>query len=264
MKRSFRKFYIVLFWVLITLIVLYDRRFLIQKIGLGHFAECTVVRVGLLMALSYLNLNVLMPRLLERGRVIVYAVLLGASIAVYIYLQQLYDVYLYGLVLGDQDSRTLGAASTYLIFTTVWYLILTIVFYKALEWYEQKKQVEGLEEEIRQLKEKESMLVKEEDSSEMFIKSGTKKVRIDRDAITYVQGLKDYAILYTSADKLIVKGTLKSVEEMFPSGMLVRIHKSYLVARKKVSSVSSSKVMLGSQPVPVGRSYRENAEKIML
>ncbi len=242
--------------------MLYDRRYLSQKVGLGHFVECTVVRVGLLLILAHLNINVLMPRFLERGRTLIYILLIGLAVTIYIFLQQAYDVYLYGFVLGDKDF-TIRAASGYLVFTTIWYLILTVIFYRALDWYEQKKQVEILEQEIQQLKENELILSREDESSEMFVKSGTKKIKIDRDAITYVQGLKDYAILFSGREKLIVKGSLKSVEEMFPAGMLVRIHKSYLVARKKVSAVSSGKVMIGNQAVPIGRSYRENVGKIV-
>ncbi|CAN5163279.1 hypothetical protein BH09BAC3_BH09BAC3_17720 [soil metagenome] len=262
MSTRLRKLYIVLFWILITLIILYDRRFLAQKIGLGHFAECTIVRTGLLIALAYLNLNFLLPRFFERGMYLLYGVGLAASVSLYLFLQQAYDVYLYGIVLGDGDLKVQGA-SAYLIFTTIWYLILSVVFYRALEWYEQKKQVELLEEEIQQLKDNEAILSKEKGSSEMFIKSGIKQIRIDRDAITYVQGLKDYAILFMKADKLIVKGTLKNIEEMFPAGTLIRIHKSYLVARQKVSSVSARSVNVGEQRVPVGKMYRKNVEKIL-
>lgn len=257
-----RRIYVILYWVLITLIVLYDRRFLIQKIGLGHFLECTVVRVSLLLGLTYINLSVLMPKLLERGKIVWYAITLSLFISVYIFLQQAYDVYLYGFVLGDGDF-TIQAASGYLVFTTLWYLILTIIFYKALDWYEQKKQLDTLEMEIQQLKDKDVALTRDEKSSEMFIKSGTRKVKIDRESITYVQGLKDYAILFSGQEKVIVKGTLKNVEEMFPEGMLVRVHKSYMVSRRKVSSVSAGKVMIGNHVIPIGRSYRENVEEIL-
>ncbi|MFM8833293.1 MAG: LytR/AlgR family response regulator transcription factor [Cytophagales bacterium] len=261
MKLNRRKLYITLFWTVITLIVLYDRRFLIQKVGLGHFAECTVVRVSLLMALSYVNLKVLMPRLLERGRWLAYAFLLASAVLVYLLVQQAYDIYLYGLVLGDGDY-TFQGISFYLAITTLWYLVLTVVFYKALDWYQQKHQIDQLEKEIREMKDNETSLVQQTDNGEMFVKSGTKQVRINRHEVLYVQGLKDYAILFLPTEKLIVKGTLKSVEELFLEGELVRVHKSYLVAKKKVSAVGASKVTVAGQEIPVGRTYRENIQSL--
>ncbi|MFM8913925.1 MAG: LytR/AlgR family response regulator transcription factor [Flammeovirgaceae bacterium] len=258
MKTNRRKLYIALFWVVITLIVLYDRRFLIQKVGLGHFAECTLVRVSLLMALAYLNLNVLMPRLLERGKWLLYASLLAMALLVYLLLQQAYDIYLYGLVLGDGDY-TFHGFSFYLAATTIWYLVLTIIFHKALERFEQQEQIDSLEKEIRELKDKDISLVRQGDSAEMFVKSGTKLVRINRHDLLYVQGLKDYAILFLPTEKLIVKGTLKSVEELFAEGELVRVHKSYLVARRNVSAVGAGMVIVAGRQIPVGRMYRDNA-----
>jgi two-component system LytT family sensor kinase len=49
----------VLFWIMITLLFLYERRYLIDKAGLPNFIACVTVRVGLLMALAYLNLQIL-------------------------------------------------------------------------------------------------------------------------------------------------------------------------------------------------------------
>jgi DNA-binding LytR/AlgR family response regulator len=57
-------------------------------------------------------------------------------------------------------------------------------------------------------------------------------------------------------EKLIVKRTLKSVEELFSEGELVRVHKSYLVARKKVPAVGAGKVTVAGQDIPVGRTDR--------
>ena len=163
MKINRRKLYITLFWIVITLMVLYDRRFLIQKVGLGHFAECAVVRVSLLMAFSYLNLMVLMPRWMEPGKWLAYIFLLGSALLVYLLLQQAYDIYLYGLVLGDGDY-TFQGFSLYLAATTLWYLLLTVVFYKALDWYQQKHQIDQLEKEIKELKDNETALVRQTDN----------------------------------------------------------------------------------------------------
>jgi hypothetical protein len=263
MNLTKSKLLIVLYWTLITVVVLYDRKFLAQKAGLGHFIECIVVRVSLLMGLAYLNLKLVMPLLLEKEKKVAYVLLTVLSISVYILLQQVYDIYLYGFVLGYEDGKSYRAASFYLVFSTIWYLVITLIFYKGLEWYGRSEQIKELELEIQTLKEKEATLARDNGSSEMFVKSGTKKVRVDIEAVTHVQGLKDYAIIFMPTGKLIVKGTLKNVDDMFPAGTLVRIHKSFLVAKRRISSISSSKVTIGDLVIPVGRSYKSNVESIL-
>lgn len=262
MNPNVRKLWLFLFWVAITLLVLYDRRFLVEKIGLGHFLECTVVRVVTLMTLAYVNVKWLVPRFLESGRWLTYFLLLVFNVAIYIFLQQAYDVYLYGFVIGDEAEREWRVASLNLILTSLWYVLLTVAFYKTVDWYDQQERVSKLEDEIAQLKDREASLAREEGSTEIFVKSGLERVRIDRNEVLYVQGLKDYAIIFTTMGKVIVKGTLKNVEELFAEGELVRIHKSYLVAKRKVTAVTASKVKVGENEIPVGRVYRGNLEVV--
>jgi len=57
--------------------------------------------------------------------------------------------------------------------------------------------------------------------------------------------------------KIIVKGSLKTVEELFPQRHFLRIHKSYLVTNSKIKQVESNKVVLiNGEITPVGRSYK--------
>src|SRR5215475_2871191 len=93
-----RKLLHLLFWVIITTVFLFERRYLIQKAGLGHFAECAVVRIALIIGLSYFNLFWLIPRYFAAKKYFTYTVLLVLSLCLYVGLQSLYDIYLYGFI----------------------------------------------------------------------------------------------------------------------------------------------------------------------
>src|ERR1700759_907898 len=96
----------LLFWIVITMVFLYDRRYLIQKAGLGHFAECTIVRLILIISLSYLHIFYLIPRYFSAKRYFTYFACLILSLLVYVALQNLYDIYLYGFVIGAVSYRS--------------------------------------------------------------------------------------------------------------------------------------------------------------
>jgi hypothetical protein len=49
------------FWVLITVIFLYDTRYLITKAGLPYFLLCGTVRIGLIVGMAWINMQVLAP-----------------------------------------------------------------------------------------------------------------------------------------------------------------------------------------------------------
>jgi hypothetical protein len=250
-----KKAFHLLFWVAITLVFLFDRRYLIQKAGLGHFAECTAVRLALIISLSYLHIFYLIPRYFSAKRYVSYFVLLILSMFLYVTLQNLYDIYLYGFVIGAIYYRSFWYSFPYNFFTAGWYLAITVAFNLSLDWYHQRVELKNLQDELK--REASILITSHNDSDFVFLKSGTKKMKTSLNSIYYIQGLKDYSIIYTDDGKIIVKGSLKIVEELFPAKHFLRIHKSYMVANNKIKHTQSNKlVLLNNETIPIGRSYK--------
>lgn len=97
-----------------------------------------------------------------------------------------------------------------------------------------------------------------------FIKEGHKKVKIDLDDVLFLSALQNYTSIITSDDKQYVLSTLGTLlkEDVFQP--FVRVHKSYAVNKKAVSSIGSKEIVLkNGVSVPIGRSYRENLEEFL-
>ncbi len=244
------------FWVLITLVFLYDRQYLIRKISLGHFTECILVRLALIISLAYLHLYYLIPRYFFNKQYFSYFILLILSLGVYVSLQSLYDIYLYGFVIGAVYYRNFWYSFPFNFITTGWYLLLTIAFELSIKWYGQRKELIKLQEELNKTP---AFTSAEKDGEYIFLKSGTKKLKALVADVNYIEGLKDYSIIYTNEDKIVVKGSLKTMEELFAGKHLLRVHKSYLVMGNKIKHVERGKVVLiNGAMVPVGRTYKQN------
>ena len=127
------------FWVIVTIFFLCDRTYLIYKQGLPNFIACAAVRIMLLVGITYLNLYYFMPRFLMRGRYVIYFILVILSLICYLVLQSIYDLYLYGYILGPTKKEIAFSAISYNIFATIWYLILTVALKLSIDWYEQNK-----------------------------------------------------------------------------------------------------------------------------
>ncbi len=258
-RPTAKKLLHLVLWVVITLIFLFDRRFLIQKTGLGHFAECTIVRLTLIISLSYFNIFYLIPKYIPTGKYLVYSALLLLSVAIYVALQSLYDVYLYGFVIGFAGYKSFWRAAPLNLLTTLWYLVITVAFKLSIDWYQQRVELKKLQEELK--REASIVITSHTDTNHIFLKSGTKKIKTDLNSIYYIQGLKDYSIIYTHEGKIIVKGSLKIVEELFPPKHFVRTHKSYMVANNKIKHLQGNKlVLINDKVIPIGRSYRHLLE----
>ncbi|MBK7869189.1 MAG: LytTR family transcriptional regulator [Saprospiraceae bacterium] len=265
MKITRRNWMELAFWVIVTLIFLYERRYLAQKIGLGHFVECVTVRLLLIVTLAYWNLKVLIPRFFETGKYVQYFNLLLLSLGLYITLQSWYDMYLYGFVIGIERDQHFWSVAPYNIVVTAWYVGLTVALHRAIEWYVQSEELAKLYEENKVLKEQAELLSSQgsENQTAVFLKTGTKQVKVELDNITHIQGLKDYSIIYTADDRIVVRGNLKQMEQFFPEGQFLRVHKSYLVASDKIEAIDKNQVLLEQVSLPVGRSYKAHLERFI-
>jgi hypothetical protein len=254
----------LIFWLIITFLFLYDRRYIIEKAGLNNFIVCILVRLALLISLAYWNLYYLVPRYYEEKKYLHYFSILAVSLFVYVTLQNVYDIYLYGYVIGDIERKTFGYAFPYNLLITTWYLILTTALKLSIDWFSQRETVKNLENEIKFLLDKEQAPLSKDNNAtnEVFLKSGQKKIKVNVNDITHVQGLKDYSIIFANNQKIIVKGSLKTVLENLPSEKFIRVHKSYFIATDKIKIIERSKVFVGSFEVPVGRSFKHILENI--
>lgn len=233
----------LLLWTAITGLFLYERTYLIQKAGLPNFVQCTVVRVGLLLLLCCVHLNVLVP-FLSRKKYGYYGLLTASGMLVYLLLQGLYDHYLFGFVIGDRHWAGIWPNLPYNAVATGWYLLLTYLIRDKTDSVRRPANNSVDEPGEPTLSD-----------TTLLIKTGTQWVRLPLHAIRYAQGLKDYSILYTPTDKYIVKGSIGNVMSWLPTNQFLRVHKSYVVAKEHIKSVSTTQVILEGQKIPVGRAY---------
>ncbi|HVU95425.1 MAG TPA: histidine kinase [Puia sp.] len=146
-----------IFWVLVTILFLYDRTYLIYKAGLPSFFLCSVVRIGLLVGLAWVNLHMLVPMYLLSKRYVRYFELSLLLVVAYLLLQSLFDYVLYGYVLGPGWNANLSTSLAYNFTHTALYLLLTVAVKFSFDWYEENKtlqdvRVEKLQAEVNYLR----------------------------------------------------------------------------------------------------------------
>ena len=92
----------------------------------------------------------------------------------------------------------------------------------------------------------------------LVVKSEYRLVRIPIAEIEFVEGLKDYVKIFvkdTQAPVLTLM-SMKTVEQMLPDGMFMRVHRSYIVNLERVRVIERNRIVLGDQYVPVSETYR--------
>jgi DNA-binding LytR/AlgR family response regulator len=91
----------------------------------------------------------------------------------------------------------------------------------------------------------------------VFVKDGTKLVKLRLDEILYVEGLKDYVTIHTKAQKVISLQRLKALEDQLPSDKFIRIHNSFIVALNAIDVIHKNDVQVGPAMLPIGETYKK-------
>ena len=91
----------------------------------------------------------------------------------------------------------------------------------------------------------------------VFVKDGTKLVKVMWDDILYVEGLKDYVTIHTKTQKVITLQRLKTLESQLPADKFVRVHHSYIIALKAIDAIHKGEVQIGSALIPISDSYKK-------
>jgi DNA-binding LytR/AlgR family response regulator len=91
----------------------------------------------------------------------------------------------------------------------------------------------------------------------LFVKDGSKIRRVDLADIVYLQGYGDYVAIQTRTDKILSPETMKQYEHSLPASQFIRVHKSYIVSLDKIDYVENNRVVIASQRIPIGATYKE-------
>jgi len=97
----------------------------------------------------------------------------------------------------------------------------------------------------------------------IFVKSGYKSVKVNISDILYVEGMKEYVVIYTKTKKYTKLDRMKNIETLLNDQGFVRIHKSYIVSVRNIDAVFGNTVEINGIQLPVGRSFKEELNSLL-
>jgi two-component system, LytTR family, response regulator len=97
-----------------------------------------------------------------------------------------------------------------------------------------------------------------------FIRSDGMFHRLNFNDIIYVEGMKDYVKIHLAGEVLAVAMNLSNIMEKLPPDIFIRVHKSYIVNKKKISKFNSFELLLDNITIPMGNTYRDLVQEEVL
>ncbi|NET32585.1 MAG: response regulator transcription factor [Cyanothece sp. SIO1E1] len=96
-----------------------------------------------------------------------------------------------------------------------------------------------------------------------FFRVNKKNVKILLKDIIYVESLKEYVRIFTEQNAIVTKFQIGELQTTLATPNLLRVHRSYLVAKDKISAYSATEVEVQGKSLPIGRTYREEVHAVL-
>lgn len=96
----------------------------------------------------------------------------------------------------------------------------------------------------------------------MFVKSGYEHIRVEMDDILYIESVGNYVRFEIKGQSIISRLTMTEVELLLPKAVFIRIHRSYVVAKKQITKIDKRSVWIGQSELPIGSGYSYEVENL--
>ncbi|WP_167618156.1 LytR/AlgR family response regulator transcription factor [Maribellus sediminis] len=81
--------------------------------------------------------------------------------------------------------------------------------------------------------------------------------------IVYAESMGDNLTFYLEDRQITSRCTVASVEKFMSRNGFLRIHRSYIVSRKRITSFGPVSVFIGEKELPIGKTYREKVLELL-
>lgn len=91
----------------------------------------------------------------------------------------------------------------------------------------------------------------------IFVKTENRLEKINISDILYIEGMRDYRRIHTVNKRIMTLQNFSELEQILPSNLVCRVHKSYMVGINKIESIERRRIKISDQIIPISETYIE-------
>ena len=96
----------------------------------------------------------------------------------------------------------------------------------------------------------------------IFVTVQKRKVKILFSEIAYIESQREYIKIITSRGEYISKMGTHEIEALLPAHLFKRVHRSYIVAIRRIESYTAEMIEINGASFPIGKGYRDSMENL--
>jgi DNA-binding LytR/AlgR family response regulator len=102
----------------------------------------------------------------------------------------------------------------------------------------------------------------EEVKDYLFLNVQKKKLKVLFSEIVYVESQREYIKIVTTKGEYVSKMSTHEIEDLLPTHLFKRIHRSFIVSVSKIESYTAEEVEVNGISIPIGRGYRDSIKNL--
>ena len=99
-----------------------------------------------------------------------------------------------------------------------------------------------------------------ENDAFIYVKHEKKNVKILFSEILFIESMKDYIRIHTVDRMIVTQISISAIEQRLPDNFL-RIHRSFIIAKDKVTAYTQHDIEIGKHQIPIGRNFKSVVDK---
>ena len=106
----------------------------------------------------------------------------------------------------------------------------------------------------------------EEDSTQqpfIFIKADAKIYKVEFTDLLFAEAQGNYTRIVMTQGVILPVMTFSSFEEMLPSKLFLRVHRSFIVNKSRITHIEGNRVYIGKYEIPIGSNYKDEFLRLL-
>ena len=95
----------------------------------------------------------------------------------------------------------------------------------------------------------------------IYVRHEKKNIKILLSEILFIESLKDYIKIHTVNRTIVTQISISAIETRLPDNFL-RIHRSFIIAKDKITAYTQHDLEIGKHQIPIGRNFKSVVQKI--
>jgi two-component system, LytTR family, response regulator len=97
----------------------------------------------------------------------------------------------------------------------------------------------------------------------IFVKTEYRYEKIKVSDILLIQGMSEYLRIVTKDKKIMTLQNFKTIQDILPQNLFVRVHKSYIVPIDKIESIERNRIKIKELNIPISDTYAEGFYNVL-